>query len=111
MRKPAFTKAFTVGKFRSLVRFLPIKRTAAGPPVTGAPYDEMIVNLLEAGMSAEQIAQGLYRQDLAAGGWTADMGLWQSLYIRDKVKVINGLAAQRYGQTASPAIVDRFDCP
>ena len=64
--------------------------------------------VLGAGISAEELAQELYKQDIRAGGWLCDIGLWHGLYIRRAAEVINEEAAQHHGQMTNPPSAD--DC-
>ena len=46
------------------------------------------------GRSIEEIAERLYLDELQAGAWVADIGLWKNRYIQDIARSINGLESQ-----------------
>jgi hypothetical protein len=48
------------------------------------------------GKSVEEIAEALYLEELRAGAWQADIGLWKSAFYREVAQTIGTLAGQGY---------------
>ena len=48
------------------------------------------------GRSVAEIVATIYIEELQAGAWTADIGIWSQLFAMSVIEVIDHLAAQGY---------------
>ena len=75
--------------------------------VTEAPWDEChwaktIIELGD-GRSVREIIETIYKDELSAGAWMADIGLWSDLYARGVTEAIHDLAIRGYIVLRDPA--------
>jgi hypothetical protein len=77
--------------------------------VAEAPGDEYhwaktIIELGD-GRSVREIIETIYRDELSAGAWMADIGLWSDLYAREVTEAIHDLAIRGYIVLRDPGCV------
>ena len=68
--------------------------------LVSAVKDSRMGRILELadGKSVEEIAEVLYAEELRAGAWLVDIGVWRSLFDQDVVKTLNQMADLGYIQ-------------
>ena len=71
-----------------------VYRVVEASRIEGA-YEKRIVELAD-GRSIGQIVEALYREEVNAGAWEADIGLWKGLFSKCLIEVIGNLTQRGY---------------